>query len=140
MIFYLGFAPFYRLPKGIGEETLGYGYDLDERKFCEELAMKNPCSDSENQVECSRVFENLSLCVQTMDLWLHSLNEKCFTEINTLELCADEQKNCRNEYFKLQACESNLERPEWLKNEQLKRWDRFTRANTLQKKTKEDST
>jgi hypothetical protein len=68
MMFFLAFGPSYRFPRSIQDQYLGYGYNVNTKKFCENLAKANPCINSLNLKECESQVFDLPECMKHLDL------------------------------------------------------------------------
>jgi hypothetical protein len=122
MIYYLAFGPLYRFPRNVQEDSISYGYTLNTKEFCEKIATKDSCKGAKNPEKCQETLLDLDLCIENTNVWLHSLNEKCFEEINTLEMCIDKKETCTTQINILYKCESDIARPEWIHNEFFDHW------------------
>ena len=134
MIFYLSFGSSFRFSKDIQSESIGFGYNMDKSKFCNSLVKIKACDEVKNTEECEKVLNNLPECMLIVDKWLHSLNETCNKQINILENCVDNEKNCVTELHALATCESTLERPEWLITEHIEHWNQIYNPRTNKKR------
>lgn len=117
MIFYFSFGPFfYKLPKGLQDDNLGYGYFMDPQALCERYKKEDICKGIK---ECEEQVYDKIRCINSVNAWLDEVNSKCKTELNLLESCLEFGEACRKEQHKFLKCESTLERPEWISNESL---------------------
>ncbi|CAG9316247.1 unnamed protein product [Blepharisma stoltei] len=119
MLFFLAGMNFH-LPKEAREGSLGYGYTLDEEKFCSKLQKANKCQGVYEN-ECKEITNDMEKCINATDEWIDDLNRLCENEINIFENCLEDGSKCEIERHNFIQCYWRT-KPKWMQTDIFDYW------------------